>query len=77
MVDMYAFMGEARPVEKIKSHAKILAVIAKQTTECAYFIQKYAETKGFGMSFVVSDKLAYLRYFIHQLFARSSTVCRL
>ena len=59
-------MGEAHPVEKIKSHAKILAAIAKQTTECAYFIQKYAETKGFGMSFVVSNKLAHLRYFFHQ-----------
>ena len=28
--DMYAFMREAKPVEKIKSHAKVLAAIAKQ-----------------------------------------------
>jgi hypothetical protein len=52
--DIYAFMREAKPVENIHSHAKILAVIAKQTTECAYFIQGYAETKSFGMSFVDS-----------------------
>ena len=48
--DMYAFMREAKPVEKIKSHAKVLAAIVKQTTECAYFIQEYAETKRFSMS---------------------------
>ena len=52
--DMYAFVREAKPVEKIKSHAKIFAAIVKQTTECAYFIQEYAETKSFSMSFVNS-----------------------
>jgi ABC-type polysaccharide/polyol phosphate transport system ATPase subunit len=52
--DIYAFIPEAKPVEKIKSHAKILAVITKQTTECAHFIHEYAEIKSFGMSRVNS-----------------------
>jgi hypothetical protein len=54
MNDMYAFMIEAKSLDKIKSHANILAAIAKQTTECAYFIQEYAETKGFCMSLSTS-----------------------
>ena len=52
--DMYAFMREAQPVEMIISHAKVLAAISKQTTECAYFIQEYAETKHFSMLFINS-----------------------
>jgi hypothetical protein len=42
MADMYIFTHEAQPVEKIESHKKILAVIAKQAT---HFIQEYARTK--------------------------------
>lgn len=36
-------------MKKIPSHTKILAVMAQQTTDCAYFIRDYA-TKGFCMS---------------------------
>jgi len=48
MADMYAFMDEAQPMEKIELHAKILAVMAKQTAECAYFIHEYAKSRSFG-----------------------------
>jgi hypothetical protein len=70
MSDMYAFMHEAQPVEKIKSHARILAVIAKQTAECAYFIEEYARTKGFGMLFVITDTFTFFKL-LHPLVVRT------
>jgi hypothetical protein len=47
MSDMYAFLCEADQLKRFKSQAKILTVILKQTEECAYFIQGYAETSSF------------------------------
>jgi hypothetical protein len=49
MNDMYAFLCEADQVKRFESQAKILTVILKQTEECAYFIQGYAETSSFRM----------------------------
>jgi hypothetical protein len=50
MSDMYAFLCEADQLKRFQSQAKILIVILKQTEECAYFIQGYAETSSFRMS---------------------------
>jgi hypothetical protein len=49
MSDTYNFLCEAGQVKRFESQAKILAVIAKQTEECAHFIQGYAESKSFRM----------------------------
>ena len=70
MADMYAFMHEAQPVEKIESHKKILAVVAKQTTECAYFIQEYARIKGFGRFIAIANAFTYLNCVTQQLLAQ-------
>ena len=48
MDDIYYFVHEAEPVNKINSHKDIIAVMIKQTTECAYFIRDYAMDKNFG-----------------------------
>ena len=50
MDDIYSFVHEAEPVNKINSHKDIIVVMAKQTTECAYFIRDYATDKNFGKS---------------------------
>jgi hypothetical protein len=50
MADVYAFVLEADSVKEIKSHERILAVMVRQTTECAYFIREYAMNKSFSMS---------------------------
>jgi|SRR5882762_1073931 len=70
MGDMYTFMHKAQPVEKIKSHMKILAVITKQTAECAYFIEEYVRTKGFGMLFVNADAFTFFTL-LHPLVAHT------
>jgi hypothetical protein len=50
MDDVYSFVKEAEPVKKIESHGRIVALMAQQTTECAYFIRDYAKNKSFCMS---------------------------
>jgi len=47
MDDVYSFVKEAEPVKKIESHSRIVALMAQQTTECAYFIRDYAMNKNF------------------------------
>ena len=48
--DVLSFIKEAEPVKKIKSHGRIIALMAQQTTECAYFIRDYATNKSFCRS---------------------------
>ena len=48
--DVLSFVKEAEPVKKIKSHGRIIALMAQQTTECAYFIRDYATNKSFCRS---------------------------
>jgi hypothetical protein len=50
MDDIYSFVKEAEPMKKIESHRRIVALMAQQTTECAYFIRNYAMNKSFCMS---------------------------
>jgi hypothetical protein len=50
MDDIYSFVKEAEPMKKIESHRRIAALMAQQTTECAYFIRDYAMNKCFCMS---------------------------
>ncbi|KIM86900.1 hypothetical protein PILCRDRAFT_815342 [Piloderma croceum F 1598] len=47
MDDVYSFVKEAEPMKKIESHRRIVALMAQQTTECAYFIRDYAKIKSF------------------------------
>ena len=49
MGDVFSFVKEAKPLKEIESHRRILALMAQQTTECAYFIQGYAMNKNFCM----------------------------
>lgn len=44
--DICTFVKDADEVKNMKAHGKILAMMAQQTTECAYFIRDYA-VKGF------------------------------
>ena len=50
MDDVYSFVKEAEPAKRIGSQGRIVAVMAQQTTECAYFIRDYAMNKSFCMS---------------------------
>jgi len=45
--DVYSFVEEADPIKKIESQHRIVALMAQQTTECAYFIRDYATHKSF------------------------------
>ncbi|KIM75554.1 hypothetical protein PILCRDRAFT_669545 [Piloderma croceum F 1598] len=47
MDDVYSFVKEAEPIKKIESHSQIIALMAQQTTECAYFIRDYATNESF------------------------------
>ncbi|KIM79211.1 hypothetical protein PILCRDRAFT_74639, partial [Piloderma croceum F 1598] len=47
MDDVYSFVKEAEPIKRIESHGRIIALMAQQTTECAYFIRDYAMNKSF------------------------------
>ena len=50
MDDVYSFVKEAEPIKKIESHRRIIALMAQQTTECAYFIRDYAMNENFCKS---------------------------
>jgi hypothetical protein len=49
MTDIYDFLCEADQIKMFEPQAKILTLMMRQTEECAYFIQEYAATDGFGM----------------------------
>ncbi|KZS91859.1 hypothetical protein SISNIDRAFT_397550, partial [Sistotremastrum niveocremeum HHB9708] len=48
MDDTYAFVIESEELFKVESQRKFLEKLAKQTTECGYFIADYAKDKTFG-----------------------------
>ena len=50
MDDVFSFVKEAEPMKKIEAQGRIIALIAQQTTECAYFIRDYATNKSFCRS---------------------------
>jgi hypothetical protein len=50
MNDIYAFVHEAEFLKRIESQKQILALMAQQTTECAYLIRDYAKNKNFCLS---------------------------
>jgi hypothetical protein len=54
MADLYDFLQDAKPMEKIKSHRKTVERLVQQTAECAYFIAEYSKTEAFGVYFSVS-----------------------
>lgn len=55
MDDVYDFVKEAEPLRTIKSHEKVITVLAQQTIECGYFISAYCKD-----DFRMSDFPLYL-----------------
>ena len=49
MGDLYAYVADAYPVEKISSYKETLKRLLAQTTECSYFIGEYRKVTQFGM----------------------------
>ena len=47
MRDIYVLVEEADPLRERKTLKDIIIALSKQTTECAYFIQKYATDRSF------------------------------
>jgi hypothetical protein len=65
MDDVYSFVKEAEPIKKVESNGQIVALIAQQTTECAYFIRDYMTNKSFCRSaslFHVEESNRYLHH---------------
>jgi len=53
MNSVYSFIQEAETLSYIESHRQIVAVIAQQTTDCAYFIRDYTINKNFCTPVIV------------------------
>ena len=51
MDDIYSFVDEAEPLRKIESHGRVIMLMTRQATECAYFIHDYVKMKSFCMRF--------------------------
>jgi len=49
MDEVYAFVNDTEPLERIESHRQILTRLAQQTIDCGYFICSYAKDKNFCM----------------------------
>ena len=49
MADVYSFVQESDPIQRIKSQCQIVCLMTQQTTECAYFIHDYVMRKSFCM----------------------------
>ena len=47
MGDVFAFVENAEPLEKIKAHVKTVTLLIQQVTECGYFIAEYTKQKEF------------------------------
>jgi hypothetical protein len=47
MDNVYALVLDAGPLKKIQSQKHAVEMLAKQTTECAYFISHYLNTPNF------------------------------
>jgi hypothetical protein len=47
MCDTYVVVQEADPLKERASLKDVIIALSRQTTECAYFIQKYATDKRF------------------------------
>jgi hypothetical protein len=63
MDDVYTFVEEAEPMKKIESLGQIIEHMARQTTECAYFIRDYATNKNFCMSCTLHGKGSHHLHF--------------
>jgi hypothetical protein len=48
MANMYGFLQDANPLEKIRSYEKTVERLVRQTAECSYFIAEYSKTNSFG-----------------------------
>src|ERR1700683_2266832 len=49
MADVYSFVQESDPIQRIKPQCQIVSLMTQQTTECAYFIRDYLMRKNFCM----------------------------
>ena len=50
MSDVFTFVEDAEPLEKIKTHMKTITLLIQQVTECGYFITEYTKQKDFCQS---------------------------
>jgi hypothetical protein len=50
MGNVYNFVDEAEPLKKIESQKSVMTRLARQTTECGYFLCSYDKNKFFCMS---------------------------
>ena len=55
--DLYAYVADAYPIEKIISYKETLRRLLAQTTECSYFVGEYRTVTHCGMC------LALLAYY--------------
>ncbi|KIJ62144.1 hypothetical protein HYDPIDRAFT_169298 [Hydnomerulius pinastri MD-312] len=46
ITDAYYFLSEAKPLETIQSHQKIMSLLSLQTVECMYFIRDHMSKKA-------------------------------
>ena len=56
MGDLYAYVADAYPIEKIIFYKETLRRLLAQTTECSYFIGEYRKVTQFGTCLAI---LAY------------------
>ena len=56
MTDVFAFVEDADPLKKIKTHIKTITLLMQQVTECGYFITDYTKRKNFCQSLLFSDQ---------------------
>ena len=48
MTNLYDFIQDTNPLEKIRSYQRTVERLVQQTKECAYFIADYSKTSFFG-----------------------------
>jgi len=49
MANLYDFLQDANPLDKIRSYEKTVERLVRQTAEYAYFIAEYSNISAFGM----------------------------
>ncbi|EIN04115.1 WD40 repeat-like protein, partial [Punctularia strigosozonata HHB-11173 SS5] len=54
MLDCHNFVDEAEPLKHLRSAVQVLSAMAKQTTECAYFIRDFTRVERFWVRTVTN-----------------------
>jgi hypothetical protein len=51
MANLYDFLQDVHPLEKVRSYRKTVERLVRQTAECAYFIAEYCKMDVFGAQY--------------------------